>query len=44
MATMSREKTRLTNATDLRTALLELFRKRLKGRFSARAAYSLCEL
>jgi hypothetical protein len=44
MATMRREKNRLTNVTDLRTALMELFRKRLKSRFSARAAYRLCEL
>lgn len=43
-ATMKRTKTRLTNVTDLRTALLQLFRKRLKDRFSTRASYRLCEL
>lgn len=41
---MTREKAPIKSATDLHTALQELFRKRLKTRFNTRASYRLCEL
>lgn len=41
---MSKAKARIRSVTDLRTALMELFRKRLKHRYSTRATYRLCEL
>lgn len=41
---MRSAKARIKSVADLRTALQEIFRKRLKERFSTRANYRLCEL